>query len=78
MGPRVHENPVEELDEKLRLDLRPTYLMSAAALPRLLAAGGGSIVCVSSRAAVRPFAGAAGYITSQAAVLAFVDALPAE
>jgi NAD(P)-dependent dehydrogenase (short-subunit alcohol dehydrogenase family) len=77
-GGRVHETPFDEFDEQLRLNLRPTYLMSAAALPRLLAAGGGSIVCVSSRAGVRPFPGAAGYITAKAAVLAFVDALHAE
>jgi NAD(P)-dependent dehydrogenase (short-subunit alcohol dehydrogenase family) len=51
--------------------------MCQAALPRLLD-GGGSIVCVSTRAAVRPFSGAAGYISSKAAVLAFVDALSAE
>jgi NAD(P)-dependent dehydrogenase (short-subunit alcohol dehydrogenase family) len=44
----------------------------------MLAAGTGSIVCVSTRAALRPFSGAAGYISSKAAVLAFVDALAAE
>lgn len=75
---RVHETPIEEFEEQWRLNLRPTYLASAAAIPRLLEHGGGSIVCVSSRAALRPFAGAAGYITSKAAVLAFVDALAAE
>jgi NAD(P)-dependent dehydrogenase (short-subunit alcohol dehydrogenase family) len=75
---RVHETPVDDFDTQLRLNLRPTYLMCAAAVPRLLAAGGGAIVCVSSRAAVSPFAGAAGYITAKAAVLAFVDALDAE
>src|SRR4051794_24619805 len=78
MGGRVHETPVDEFEAQLRLNLRPTYLMCAAALPRLLAAGGGAIVCVSSRAAVRPFAGAAGYIAAKAGVLAFVDALDAE
>jgi NAD(P)-dependent dehydrogenase (short-subunit alcohol dehydrogenase family) len=44
----------------------------------MLAAGTGSIVCVSTRAALRPFSGAAGYISSKAAALAFVDALAAE
>jgi NAD(P)-dependent dehydrogenase (short-subunit alcohol dehydrogenase family) len=44
----------------------------------MLEAGSGSIVCVSTRAALRPFSGAAGYISSKAAVLAFVDALSAE
>jgi NAD(P)-dependent dehydrogenase (short-subunit alcohol dehydrogenase family) len=77
-GGRVHETPVDEFEAQLRLNLRPTYLMCAAALPVLMRAGGGSIVCVSSRAAVAPFAGAAGYITGKAAVLAFVDALHAE
>lgn len=78
MGGRVHETAVDEFEAQLRLNLRPTYLMCAAALPSLLRAGGGAIVCVSSRAALRPFAGAAGYITAKAAVLAFVDALDAE
>jgi NAD(P)-dependent dehydrogenase (short-subunit alcohol dehydrogenase family) len=78
MGGRVHETPVEDFEAQIRLNLRPTYLVCAAALGHLQAAGGGAIVCVSTRAAVRPFAGAAGYITSKAAVLAFVDALAAE
>src|SRR3954466_9529930 len=78
MGDRVHETPVEDFEQQLRLNLRPTYLMSAAAIPVLLEAGGGAIVCVSSRAAVQPFAGAAGYITAKRAVLALVDALHEE
>jgi NAD(P)-dependent dehydrogenase (short-subunit alcohol dehydrogenase family) len=75
---RVHETPIETFEEQLRLNLRPTYLVCAAALPALLAAGGGAIVCVSSRAARQPFSGAAGYVVSKAAVLALVDALDAE
>ena len=77
MGGRVHETPVEDFEAQLRLNLRPTYLVTAAALPHLLA-DGGAVVCVSSRAALQPFSGAAGYITGKAAVLAFVAALDAE
>jgi NAD(P)-dependent dehydrogenase (short-subunit alcohol dehydrogenase family) len=77
-GGRVHETGVEDFEGQLRLHLRPTYLMSAAAIPAMLAGGGGAIVCVSSRAALRPFPGAAGYVTAKAAVLGFVDALDAE
>jgi NAD(P)-dependent dehydrogenase (short-subunit alcohol dehydrogenase family) len=77
-GGRVDETAIEDFERQYRLNLRPTYLLCQAALPRLLEAGGGAIVCVSSRAAVRPFSGAAGYISSKAAVLAFVDALAAE
>jgi NAD(P)-dependent dehydrogenase (short-subunit alcohol dehydrogenase family) len=36
------------------------------------------VVCVSTRAAVQPFPGAAGYIVSKAAVLAFVKAIAIE
>lgn len=78
IGGRVHETSIAEFEGLLRLNLRPTYLACAAALPVLLDAGEGAIVCVSSRAAVRPFSGAAGYVTAKAAVLGFVDALDAE
>jgi NAD(P)-dependent dehydrogenase (short-subunit alcohol dehydrogenase family) len=77
-GPRVHETPVEEFEKLLRLNLRPTYLMTHAVLPHLLAAGGGAIVCTSGGSALRPFSGAAGYITAKAGVIAFADALHAE
>ena len=78
MGGRVHETPVEEFEDLVRLNLRPLYLTTQAALPELIAGGGGSVVCVSSRAAVRPYPGAAGYVTGKAAVLALADALATE
>ena len=77
-GGRVHETPVEEFERLVQLNLRPLYLATQAALPELIAGGGGSVVCVSSRAAVRPFAGAAGYVTGKAAVLALADELAVE
>ncbi|HEU4422628.1 MAG TPA: SDR family NAD(P)-dependent oxidoreductase [Pilimelia sp.] len=77
-GGLVHETPLAEFERMLTLNLRPTYLVTSAALPHLVAAGGGSVVCVSSRAAVAPFAGAAGYVTAKAAVLAFASALAVE
>jgi NAD(P)-dependent dehydrogenase (short-subunit alcohol dehydrogenase family) len=77
-GGRLHETPVEDFEAQLRLNLRPAYLVCHAAIEPMLAAGGGAIVCVSSRAALKPFSGAAGYIVAKAAVLAFVDVLHAE
>jgi NAD(P)-dependent dehydrogenase (short-subunit alcohol dehydrogenase family) len=77
-GGLVHETPIDDFEAILRANLRPTYLVTAAALPHLVAAGGGSVVCVSSRAAVAPFAGAAGYATAKAAVLAFANAVAVE
>ena len=78
MGARVHETPIEEFEKQFRLNLRPAYLMVQAAVPHLLSGGGGSIVCVGTRAALQPFPGAAGYISSKAAVIAFAQAVAVE
>ncbi|MEV2242344.1 SDR family NAD(P)-dependent oxidoreductase [Micromonospora sp. NPDC049891] len=77
-GGLVHETPVEDFERMLTLNLRPTHLVTRAALPHLLAAGGGAVVCVAARAAVAPFPGVAGYVTAKAAVLGFAAAVAAE
>jgi NAD(P)-dependent dehydrogenase (short-subunit alcohol dehydrogenase family) len=77
-GPRVDETPIEDFEKQFRLNLRPTYLMVQATVPRMIRAGGGSIVCVGTRAALQPFSGAAGYIASKAAVIAFARAVAVE
>jgi NAD(P)-dependent dehydrogenase (short-subunit alcohol dehydrogenase family) len=76
-GGRVHETDLEEFMRMIRLNLVPGFNLARAAMPRL-AERGGAFVGVSARAALRPFPGAAGYITGKAAVLAFVHALDAE
>jgi len=78
MGGRVDETPVDDFEKQFRLNLRPTYLMTQAALKEMLANGGGAIVCVGTRAALQPFKGAAGYIASKAAVIAFAQAVAVE
>ena len=77
-GGRVHETPLEDFERQFRLNLRPTYLVVHAALPHLIAREEGSIVCVGTRAALQPFRGAAGYIASKAAVIAFAQAVAVE
>jgi NAD(P)-dependent dehydrogenase (short-subunit alcohol dehydrogenase family) len=77
-GGRVHETRYADFEAMLTLNLRPTYLVTAAALPALVAAGGGAVVCVSARAAQHPFSGAVGYVTAKAAVLAFASAVAVE
>jgi NAD(P)-dependent dehydrogenase (short-subunit alcohol dehydrogenase family) len=77
-GGRVHETPIEEFQNQFRLNLEPTYLVTQAALPEMLAAGAGSIVCVGTRAALQPFRGAAGYVSSKAAVIAFAHTVAVE
>jgi len=77
-GARVHETKPEDFERQFTLNVRTTFLVTRASLPHLIGAGGGSVVCVSTRAAVQPFSGAAGYIASKAAVLALVKAIAAE
>jgi NAD(P)-dependent dehydrogenase (short-subunit alcohol dehydrogenase family) len=77
-GPLVHETAPEEFERLMRLNLTPAFLLARAAMPRMLERGGGAFVGVSARTALRPYAGAAAYSTSKAAVLAFIKALDVE
>jgi NAD(P)-dependent dehydrogenase (short-subunit alcohol dehydrogenase family) len=77
-GQPVADTPLDDFERMFALNLRPTYLMTQAALPRLRSNGGGAIVCVGSSAALRPFAGGAGYAASKAAVIAFARAVAEE
>lgn len=77
-GGRVHETPIENFEKQFRLNLRATYLMTQAAVPPMMQGGDGSIVCVGTRAVFQPFRGAAGYIASKAAVIAFAQAVATE
>jgi NAD(P)-dependent dehydrogenase (short-subunit alcohol dehydrogenase family) len=77
-GPLAHETAWEDFDRMLRLNVAPAFNLAHAAMPRMLDRGGGSFVAVSARPALRPFAGAAAYVTAKAAVLAFVQALDAD
>jgi NAD(P)-dependent dehydrogenase (short-subunit alcohol dehydrogenase family) len=77
-GGRVHETAIDEFEKQFRLNLRPTYLVTQASLARMVKRGDGAIVCVGTRAALQPFPGAAGYISSKAAVIAFAQAVAVE
>ena len=75
-GQPVADTPVEDFEAAFALNLRPTYLVIQAAVPHL--AEDGAIVCTSSAAARQPFAGAAGYAASKAAVSALARAVAKE
>jgi NAD(P)-dependent dehydrogenase (short-subunit alcohol dehydrogenase family) len=77
-GQPVADTPYDDFEAMFELNLRPTYLVTQCALPRLVAAGGGAIVCVSSKAAFEPWAGGSGYAASKAAVAALARAVAKE
>jgi NAD(P)-dependent dehydrogenase (short-subunit alcohol dehydrogenase family) len=77
-GPRVHETAPDDFERLMRLNVLPSFLLARAAMPRMAERGRGAFVGVSARAALRPFAGAAGYVASKAALLALIQALDTE
>ena len=52
-GGRIHENAPEQFDKMLALNLTTALNSSRAAIPELLADGGGAIVCVGTKVALR-------------------------
>jgi 3-oxoacyl-[acyl-carrier protein] reductase len=74
----VHEWDVEAFDEILRVNLRGPFLVAKYALPHLLAAGGGSIVHMSSVCAITVWVGDCGYDISKAGLNMLSDHIAVE
>jgi NAD(P)-dependent dehydrogenase (short-subunit alcohol dehydrogenase family) len=77
-GPKLHEIEPEDFDRMLRLNVVTAFNVARAAMPVLVANGGGTFVGVSARPALKPFPGSAAYATSKAGVLALVKAIDAD
>lgn len=77
-GPRTHEADAEAIDRQLDLNVKTTYAVLREGLPHLVAHGGGSVVSMSSGAALKPFPGGTAYSTSKAAVLALAESIAVE
>jgi NAD(P)-dependent dehydrogenase (short-subunit alcohol dehydrogenase family) len=74
----VEETTVEDWDRVLAVNLRAPFLLSRSVFPHMRAAGGGTIVNVSSVAGLRGWAGAAAYCSSKFGLTGFTQALAAE
>lgn len=72
----VASTDLDAVEAMWRLNVATAYQVVHAALPRL--SPDGAVVLVSSRAAVAPFAGAAGYAMAKAAVIALAQTVAAE
>ena len=69
---------LEAWDRQFELNVRGAAVAMRAFLPGMVRRGGGRVVAVSSRAALRPFAGASAYAASKAALIALVAAASEE
>jgi NAD(P)-dependent dehydrogenase (short-subunit alcohol dehydrogenase family) len=67
---KLHETEPVEWDRVLRINLTGVYAGFRAAVPHMLAGGGGAIVSTASISGTRPAAGEGPYAASKAAVAA--------
>jgi NAD(P)-dependent dehydrogenase (short-subunit alcohol dehydrogenase family) len=77
-GTPLWETPGPEWDRLIALNLRSVFAVCRAAVPVMIAQGGGRIINVSSRTAVQPSPGAAAYAVSKAGVITLTEALALE
>ena len=76
-GP-VAELDVESWDRVLDVNLRASFLLARAAWPHMVAAGGGTIINISSVAGRRGWANASAYCAAKFGLTGFTQALAAE
>jgi NAD(P)-dependent dehydrogenase (short-subunit alcohol dehydrogenase family) len=72
------EMTIDEWRRQLDLNATSAAVMTGAFLPGMARRGGGRVVAVSSRSALRPFAGGSAYAAGKAALIALVQAASEE
>ncbi|OAN47712.1 short-chain dehydrogenase [Chloroflexus islandicus] len=77
-GEPVHQTPWSLWQSQLDINLKTAVISCAAAIPHMIARGGGAIVNVSSRTATQAGANLAAYAAAKRAVLQLTEALAAE
>lgn len=66
---KLHEQPIEDWDTVMAVNVRAMFLMQRAIIPHMLEQGGGSIINMASIGSFRATALSSPYITSKGAVL---------
>jgi NAD(P)-dependent dehydrogenase (short-subunit alcohol dehydrogenase family) len=77
-GVKLADTPTETWDRMMELNLKSAWLVARYAIPAMIAAGGGSLVFVSSRAALQGRAGQGAYAVAKAGLLALVATIAEE
>ena len=78
MGPPLHETSDKDWDFMMDLNARTVFHCCRAVVPHLIAGGGGRIINVSARAALRGVGTMGPYCASKAAVITLTEALSEE
>jgi NAD(P)-dependent dehydrogenase (short-subunit alcohol dehydrogenase family) len=77
-GKSLVETPMEEVERMLALNLTSAWLISRFTLPRMLEQGDGTLVFVSSRAALQGRAGHGAYAVAKSALITLVEVIAEE
>jgi NAD(P)-dependent dehydrogenase (short-subunit alcohol dehydrogenase family) len=83
VGGYVGDLPVTDLpestwDQMLTMNLKSTFLCCKHVVPIMKRGGGGHIINISSRAAIKVFPGISAYAAAKAGLLAFTETLASE
>jgi len=77
-GKPVHETPWSLWQQQLDINLKTSVLSCKAAVPHMIARGGGAIINVGTRTATQPGANLAAYGSAKRALVQLTEALAAE
>lgn len=77
-GVRLVDTSMELWDRMMDLNLRSAWLVARFAIPRMLEGGGGSLVFVSSRAALEQRSSRGAYAVAKSGLLTLTEALAEE
>lgn len=78
MGPPLHETSLKDWDFMLDLNAKSVFLMSRAAIPHMLEAGGGKIISIGARPGLEGKAKMAPYSVAKSAVIRLTESMAAE
>jgi len=77
-GGKLIDMPLESWTRMVNLNMTSAFLVARFAIPKLIAAGGGSFVFVSSRAGVQNGAGHVAYAAAKAGLIRLSEAIAEE
>lgn len=78
LGKPFHEEPLEYWEKQFRINVLGTVIPSQLVVPHMIKAGGGSIIHISSKAAITGEPGHAAYSALKGAILSLTLAMAAD
>ncbi|OLS29384.1 MAG: 2-(R)-hydroxypropyl-CoM dehydrogenase [Candidatus Heimdallarchaeota archaeon LC_2] len=78
MGPLLHETSENDFDFMIKLNTKTMFLTSKAVIPYMLKQGGGKIISISARAALKGVGKMAPYIASKSMVIRLTESMASE